>query len=257
MEQSPTLSKSELLFLETPESTRLMVGLSWEEKKVDHKDLLSSHFIIAFSYILSIAMSLPKNIFNLIFKKRFLFPQNTLAHSLYSAERKDKLDDDDSVRETEYRLYDLDLVCYFFDKENILRAIAPSEKNLISPDGKIYHSGEDFTGQGVYDDETIYFNLKNAHENNASYFIAVISDCKHDFGTLDNSPIIRIVDSRYEKNLHEFKIEVTSNSAMRKYAYLHGKMSRHSNEWYFESINLFFETEEEMLKYLKSKTSGN
>jgi stress response protein SCP2 len=199
-------------------------------------------------------MSLPKNVFNLIFKRKFLFPQNTLAHSLYSAERKDKLNDDDSVRETEYRLYDLDLICYFFDKENILRTIAPSEKNILSPDEKIYHSGEDFTGQGVYDDETIYFNLKNTDENNANYFIAVISDCKHDFGSLDNSPKIRIVDSRNKKNLREFQIEVTSNSAIGKFAYLHGKMNRHLTEWAFESINLFFETEEEMLKYIKPKT---
>ncbi|MBN8521495.1 MAG: TerD family protein [Alphaproteobacteria bacterium] len=90
--------------------------------------------------------------------------------------------------------YDLDIICLMFGQDGtFLDYVSAEAQYAIDQTGKIYHSGDDQTGEGDTDDEYITTELAElpAVLNHIVYVVEVKSN--HTFGDLDT--IVRIVDS--------------------------------------------------------------
>ncbi|NOU99642.1 TerD family protein [Paenibacillus planticolens] len=108
--------------------------------------------------------------------------------------------------------------------------------NLQSPDGSVVHSGDNRTGEGEGDDESISVNLNQVPADVSKIiFVVNIYDCvnrKQDFGLIQ-SAYIRIVNDSNNQELVKFNL--TDNYAGRT-SLIVGEMYRHSGEWKFNAI---------------------
>jgi stress response protein SCP2 len=237
---TPQPSYSEPLYRITSNSTRLMIGLKWDPRQAQAADKVSAGIFSSLGYIGSLALWIPSLFVSLITRSLTAAPEKVSNNVLYSAQNIDKKSDDSTTRESSFDQYDLDLYCYAFDDKNELLFInGPDDENMFSDDGVMYSSGEDFTGRGVYDDETAYIDLNKITNKHAHIFIVVVSDCKYDFANLDNKPKIRIVDSKSEKELASFEIPTDSELAPKCFAYVYAKLSQHEGLWTLHPIEKF------------------
>jgi stress response protein SCP2 len=233
-------------------STRLMIGLKWEPRRENIADAPSAGFLSSFGYMISIILWIPSLFVSLITRSPTAAPQKVANKVLYIGQNVNKKSDNSSSRESGFDQYDLDLYCYAFDENNqFLFLNGPENENTFSDDGVMYSSGEDFTGRGVYDDESAYIDLNKITNKHANFFITVISDCKYDFASLDNKPKIRIVDSKLEKELVSFVIPTDSEFAPKSFAYICARLSQHEGSWALHPIEKFVSDEKDVLPTLK------
>jgi len=233
-------SDSEPFYRITSNSTRLMIGLKWEPRQAQVTDKVSAGFLSSLGLIGSVILWITSLFVSLITRTPTAAPEKVSNTVLYTAQNIDKKSDDSATRESGFDQYDLDLYCYAFDDNNqFLFVNGPEDNNMFSDDGVIYSSGEDFTGRGVYDDEAAYIDLDKITNKHAHIFIVVVSDCKYDFASLDNKPKIRIVDSKFEKELVSFEIPTDSELAPKCFAYIYAQLSQHEGAWTLHPIEKF------------------
>lgn len=143
-------------------------------------------------------------------------------------------------RDKNYRHFDIDLHCFAYDKnKNYLFEVSPENRKLVSPDGKIYHSGEEETGIGVYDDETIHIEIKKLPDHYSYFVFSVSNDCAHSFKKISNLKV-RLVDSASEKTIAEASI---SSDAADGFAFC--SVHRANDEWFFSPINQYIKFDKE------------
>ena len=110
--------------------------------------------------------------------------------------------------------------------------------NLKSPDGAVEHTGDNLTGEGEGDDESIRINLSkispNAYEVCIVVTIHKADERKQNFGQVHNS-FIRIYNTdtneeimKYELE-EDFSIETTVEF---------GRLYRRNGQWKFEAIGV-------------------
>lgn len=107
--------------------------------------------------------------------------------------------------------------------------------NLSSPDGAVVHTGDNLTGEGAGDDETVNVDLSKISADVAEIcFVVTIhkaADRRQNFGQIRNS-FIRIVDTngtelvKYELD-EDFSIET---------AVEFGRIYKRNDEWKFEAV---------------------
>ncbi|ABG93492.1 probable tellerium resistance protein [Rhodococcus jostii RHA1] len=108
--------------------------------------------------------------------------------------------------------------------------------NLRSPDGSIEHTGDNLTGEGDGDDESINVDLSAVPPNVTNIFFPVsIHDADtrgQSFGQVTNA-FIRVVDSTTGIELARYDLteDASSETAM-----LFGEVYRHNGEWKFRAI---------------------
>lgn len=146
---------------------------------------------------------------------------------------------------------DLDLLCFIFDEnKNFVREIGPSPDKLIDESSSIYHSGEEYTGEGVYDDETVTIEINKLSDTYKHFVFVVVSDSKLSLAECGTFKL-RIADSSKDMN---FILEDVLAPQGDTSAYVFAKISRDGDNWNAEKLAHFgvFETEwqNELRQYL-------
>lgn len=246
-------SRSRPLYNVTNDSARLMIGLKWEPRKAGLTDKGTAGAFSIVNYALTLLLWIPGTIVSLFTRRPVDRPRFVDTDTVYNSLNVNKEADHDTARESGYSQYDLDLYCYAYDEQNqFLFVNGPEDENMISDDGVIYSSGEDFTGRGVYDDESAYIDLKKITNRHANLFIVVVSDSKYDFKSLDNKPRIRIVDSKLEKELVSFDIPTDLDIAANCYAYLYAQLSQKDGTWTLHPIEKFVRHADDVRSVIES-----
>lgn len=137
--------------------------------------------------------------------------------------------------------YDFDLDASVFMLGANKRLIADEYfvfyNNLTSPDGALTHTGDNLTGEGDGDDESINVDLTIVNPEITELCIVVTihdaAERRHNFGQVKNS-FVRIIDidgqeiMRYELE-EDFSIET---------AVEFGRIYRRNGEWRFEAVGV-------------------
>ncbi|MGY4674395.1 TerD family protein [Ursidibacter arcticus] len=107
---------------------------------------------------------------------------------------------------------------------------------LLSPCGGVEHTGDNLTGDGEGDDESVIVRLEQVQSNIKSLFITVtIHDAdarKQNFGQVSNA-FVRLVnhDTGAEVVRFDLSEDYSTETAM-----VFGELYRHSGEWKFRAI---------------------
>ena len=108
--------------------------------------------------------------------------------------------------------------------------------NLRSPDGSIEHTGDNLTGEGEGDDETINVDLASVPPTVTNIFFPVsIYDAdgrSQSFGQVQNA-YIRVVDRANGNELARYDL---SEDASTETAMVFGELYRNGAEWKFRAI---------------------
>ncbi len=245
---------------ESPHTIR--IGLKWEprtEKNIIRKAYYARGALVSnILYIPMWAISLLVGVLIFILtlgKNKNYLPgsliKNTLDYDLIydtNPERAEKIDQENTREDTTE--YDIDLYCIARRKsDGEMIKVGPEDKNMFSPDETIFHSGEDHTGQGVYDDETIHLDLEHAAQTYSEFFIIIRSDCNYDFASLDNKPKIRVIHSKTEREICTHIINTLAPDAKNKYTYIYAKISESNNIWTLQSIEKFGDFDDNLQEY--------
>ncbi|GAA1459329.1 TerD family protein [Williamsia maris] len=108
--------------------------------------------------------------------------------------------------------------------------------NLTSPDGAIVHTGDNLTGEGEGDDESVNVDLKAVDPGVDSMVFAVtIHDAENlgqNFGQVINA-FIRVVNSDDGRELARYDL---SEDASTETAMVFGELYRRNAEWKFRAV---------------------
>ncbi|SDY41166.1 tellurium resistance protein TerD [Micromonospora pattaloongensis] len=108
--------------------------------------------------------------------------------------------------------------------------------NLVSPDGSVEHTGDNRTGEGDGDDESIKLNLVEVPAECDKIVITVsIYDADshgHSFGQVRNA-YIRILNQANEAEIARYDL---SEDASTETAMIFGEVYRYGREWKFRAV---------------------
>ena len=108
--------------------------------------------------------------------------------------------------------------------------------NLVSPDGTVEHTGDNLTGVGEGDDESIKVDLAAMSQDVAKIVFAVsIYDAdarRQSFGQVSNA-FIRVVNAADDRELTRFDL---SEDASTETAMVFGELYRRGPEWKFRAV---------------------
>jgi len=108
--------------------------------------------------------------------------------------------------------------------------------NLVSPDGSVEHTGDNLTGEGDGDDESVKISLATVPPEVDKIVIPVsIHDADargQNFGQVTNA-YIRVVnaDNGVELSRYDLAEDASSETSM-----IFGELYRHSGEWKFRAV---------------------
>lgn len=110
--------------------------------------------------------------------------------------------------------------------------------NLKSPDGAVEHTGDNLTGEGEGDDESIRINLSkispNAYEVCFVVTIHKADERKQNFGQVHNS-FIRIYNTDTNEEIMKYELEEDFSIET---AVEFGRLYRRNGQWKFEAIGV-------------------
>lgn len=142
------------------------------------------------------------------------------------------------ARSTDGQDFDLD-ASVFMATEN---GKVPSDRHfifynqLVSPCGGVEHTGDNLTGDGDGDDESVIVCLDKVESNIKSLFITVtIHDAearRQNFGQVSNA-FVRIVNNDTSDEIVRFDL---SEDYSTETAMVFGEIYRHNGEWKFRAI---------------------
>ena len=142
------------------------------------------------------------------------------------------------ARSTDGQDFDLD-ASVFMATEN---GKVPSDRHfifynqLVSPCGGVEHTGDNLTGDGDGDDESVIVRLDKVESNIKSLFITVtIHDAearRQNFGQVSNA-FVRIVNNDNSDEIVRFDL---SEDYSTETAMVFGEIYRHNGEWKFRAI---------------------
>ena len=108
--------------------------------------------------------------------------------------------------------------------------------NLKSPDGAVEHTGDNRTGEGDGDDESIIIDLSKIDDRATEICIVVTIDeyeaRKQNFGQVRNS-FVRIVDNSTKTEIMKFELDEDFSIET---AVEFGRIYKRNGEWKFEVI---------------------
>jgi len=112
----------------------------------------------------------------------------------------------DRVRGTDQQ-YDLDLSCFVFDNTGAyIDFVGSMAQDGMDQTGCIYHSGDDATGEGGGDDESISIELAGLPETTRDIIFVAEIRSDHVFAQI-GLPFARIADGMTNKNLFELNMD--------------------------------------------------
>lgn len=110
--------------------------------------------------------------------------------------------------------------------------------NLKSPDGAVEHTGDNLTGEGEGDDESIRIDLSKISPNASEIcFVVTIhkaGERKQNFGQVHNS-FIRIYNTDTQEEIMKYELEEDFSIET---AVEFGRLYRRNGQWKFEAIGV-------------------
>ncbi|ELY3086133.1 TPA: TerD family protein [Klebsiella aerogenes] len=142
------------------------------------------------------------------------------------------------VRTTDGQDFDLDASAFLLSETGKVRSDSDFifYNNLKSADGSVTHTGDNRTGEGDGDDESLIVKLDMIPANVAKIiFVVTIHDAqmrRQSFGQVSGA-FIRLVnnDSQHEVARYDLTEDASSETAM-----LFGELYRHNGEWKFRAV---------------------
>ncbi|MGG8295718.1 TerD family protein [Klebsiella sp. 141251] len=142
------------------------------------------------------------------------------------------------VRTTDGQDFDLDASAFLLSETGKVRSNSDFifYNNLKSADGSVTHTGDNRTGEGDGDDESLIIKLDMIPANVAKIvFVVTIHDAqmrRQSFGQVSGA-FIRLVnnDSQLEVARYDLTEDASSETAM-----LFGELYRHNGEWKFRAV---------------------
>lgn len=142
------------------------------------------------------------------------------------------------ARSTDGQDFDLDASCFMLGANGKVRSDSDFifYNNLTSTDGSVVHGGDNRTGAGDGDDETINVDLVKVPADVTKLAIAVTiheaDQRKQNFGQVSNA-FIRVVNSKTGKEVARYDLseDASTNTAM-----IFGELYKHNNEWKFKAV---------------------
>ncbi|MDR2169590.1 MAG: TerD family protein [Planctomycetaceae bacterium] len=125
---------------------------------------------------------------------------------------------------------DLDATCIMFDAEKHIVDVVWF-KQLRSKDGSITHSGDNRTGEGEGDDETISVNLNHVPKNIITLVFTINSFTGQNFNQIENA-FCRLVNLDNKQEIAKYTLSGGGNFT----AQIMSKIYRHNNEWKMAAI---------------------
>lgn len=125
---------------------------------------------------------------------------------------------------------DLDSSCLLFDQNNKPIDVIWFGK-LKSKDGSIQHSGDNLTGEGEGDDETIFVNLNQLPAEVKSLIFTVNSFRGQTFENVANA-FVRLVNQQNSTEIAKFNLSCQGDHT----ALVMCKLYRHDDEWKLHAI---------------------
>lgn len=108
--------------------------------------------------------------------------------------------------------------------------------NLSCPEKAVNHTGDNLTGEGEGDDESILIDLSKVSDQAQEICVVVtIHDCderKQNFGQVRNS-FVRIVDNTTNEEVMKFELDEDFSVET---AVEFGRIYKRNNEWKFEAV---------------------
>jgi tellurium resistance protein TerD len=146
------------------------------------------------------------------------------------------------VRSTDGADFDLDASCFLLAEGDKVRSDGDFifYNNLKSSDGSVQHTGDNLTGEGDGDDESILVELPGVPADVQKIAVAVtIHDAdarRQNFGGVSNA-FIRVVDQSSSKEIARYDL---SEDASTETAMIFGEIYRHGAEWKFRAVGQGF-----------------
>lgn len=145
--------------------------------------------------------------------------------------------EDKQERDSNFKHRDLDLLCFIYDAEgNFIRDIGPDPEKLIDESGSVYHSGEEFTGEAVYDDEAIRIDVGKLPAHYEHFVFMVVSDSKLSLAECGTFKI-RLADSLKENDFLGMDVMAPPGSLFS--AYIFGSLRKNGGDWTMQPIAEF------------------
>lgn len=155
-------------------------------------------------------------------------------------ERKRKLfgktseDGDNQYVQINVEQYDMDLVALIFDAEgNAVDAVSPELDEVMDQSGNIYHSGDNDTGRGDYDDEVISVELGGIPDYIHHIVFLITAQSGHTFDRILDSEA-RIADSKTDKNALKIKM---GKDGKGKTACIFARIYKRGDQWMVHNIS--------------------
>ncbi|HDU8490698.1 MULTISPECIES: TerD family protein [Aeromonas] len=142
------------------------------------------------------------------------------------------------ARSTDGQDFDLDASAFLLNASG--KARSPADfifyNNLSSVEGSVKHTGDNRTGEGDGDDESLKINLDLVPADVAKIvFVVTIHDAAargQNFGQVSGA-FIRLVNEDSQKEVARYDL---SEDASTETAMLFAELYRHNNEWKFKAI---------------------
>ena len=114
--------------------------------------------------------------------------------------------------------HDLDITAYVYNKDGeFIDFVGAEAQDSMDQSGKIYHSGDDMSGEGDGDDEFISVELADLPPKIYSIVFLVEIRSNHNFSDIE-SPFCRVADGMTNNNLLE--ININHDEAANKNAFV-------------------------------------
>lgn len=146
------------------------------------------------------------------------------------------------ARVTDGTAFDLDASAFLLNNTAKVRSDADFcfYNNKITADGAVQHAGDNKTGEGAGDDETVKIELAKMPSDVEKVVFAVTihegEARKQNFGQVSNA-YIRVIDESNGKEIARY--DLSEDSAMET-AMIFGELYRYSGEWKFKAVGQGF-----------------
>lgn len=145
-------------------------------------------------------------------------------------------------RVTDGQAFDLDAIAFLVNESGKVRADSDFIffNNLKSSDGSVVHNGDNRTGEGDGDDETLSVDLSKVPADVAKIIFAVtIYDGQgrnQNFGQVGNA-YIRVINDAGGSEIARYDLSEDSSTET---AMIFGELYKHGSEWKFRAIGQGF-----------------
>jgi len=146
------------------------------------------------------------------------------------------------VRATDGADFDLDASIFMLGENGKVRSDADFifYNNMKSVDGSVEHTGDNRTGVGDGDDESLKVDLSKVPANISKLAVAVTiheaETRRQNFGMVSNA-FVRVVDANTGNEIARYDL---SEDASTETAMIFGEIYRHGGEWKFKAIGQGF-----------------